>query len=121
MSRDEAERILRRVRERPGAQQRIEREVGRMEVEQERVPSYDELAAALDKRNDELDLALDLASTAEFERDEARRLARWLYEHGGQQVLDASGGGDTSEWPWLREGDGPAKASEPSAPGRPGN
>jgi hypothetical protein len=45
-------------------------------------------------------LAEDLRAVLS-ERDEARHLAGWLYEHGGRQVLDASGGGDVSEWPWL--------------------
>ena len=37
--------------------------------------------------------------------EEAGTLARWLYRNGGQQVLDASGGGDVSEWPWLQQED----------------
>lgn len=49
MSRDETERILRRIRERPGARERIEAEVARMEVEQGRVPSYDELLAEVER------------------------------------------------------------------------
>lgn len=59
------------------------------------------------RMEDQLDLARDRLATAEFERDQARRLARWLYRNGGRQVLDVNGGGDTSEWPWLQEeGDG---------------
>lgn len=37
------------------------------------------------------------------ERDEARRLARWLYNAGGQEALDVNGASDVSEWPWLLE------------------
>lgn len=34
--------------------------------------------------------------------ESARRLASWLYRNGGREMLDAAGGSDVSEWPWLQ-------------------
>lgn len=65
--------------------------------------------SVLERTREELQRAYGRNAEYLHQRDEARRLARWLYEHGGQQILDTSGGGDTSEWPWLTT---PARADD---------